>query len=185
MALHLAIDGYNLLGASTGRGLGVRDIEKERENLIERLNAYRRVKGCKVTVVFDARGSGRLTRTRGKRNGIEVIFSGADEDADLILKEMAREKGASLTIVTSDREVRGHAESQGTVVITSGAFSKLLDMALNMDIKGLEEDRPGSGFTDMDYKPAVTGRGRAARKKGPSKRAPKSKRKRQRRLKKL
>jgi hypothetical protein len=83
MALHLAIDGYNLLGASTGRGLGVRDIEKERENLIERLNAYRRVKGCKVTVVFDARGSGRLTRTRGKRNGIEVIFSGADEDADL------------------------------------------------------------------------------------------------------
>jgi hypothetical protein len=37
----------------------------------------------------------------------------------------------------------------------------------------------------MDYKPVVTGRGRAARKKGPSKRAPKSKRKRQRRLKKL
>jgi predicted RNA-binding protein with PIN domain len=166
----MAIDGYNLLGASTGRGLGVRDIDKEREDLIERLKTYRRVKGCKVTVVFDGRRSGRLARSIEKRGGIEVIFSGAGEEADRILKEMAGEKGPALTIVTSDRDVRDYAESQGTVVITSGRFSELLETALYMDMKGLEENEEEQ---------------REGRKKGPSKKAPKRVRRRRRRLKKL
>jgi predicted RNA-binding protein with PIN domain len=170
MAIHLAIDGYNLLGASTGRGLGVSDIDRERENLINRLKTYKRVKGCKVTVVFDARGSGRLARSKEKKDGIDVIFSGAGEEADRILKEMAREKGPALTVVTSDRDVRGYADSQGSVVITSGTFAGLLERTLYMDMKGLEE-------TEEEQ--------RKGGKRGPSKRASKRVQRRRRKLKKL
>ncbi|MBE9531262.1 MAG: NYN domain-containing protein, partial [Proteobacteria bacterium] len=41
MALRIAIDGYNLIGASSGTGLHVPNIEEAREELIEKLVAYK------------------------------------------------------------------------------------------------------------------------------------------------
>ena len=172
MSLRVVIDGYNLLGASTGRGLGISDVEGEREALVERLGAYRRIRGLKVTVVFDGTRGGRLRRSREVTSGVEVIFSRSGEQADDILKKMAREKGPGLTIVTSDREVVDSALRSGSVVLRSGEFLELLEECEYEEMKGGEIE----GEEEFDG---------AAKKKGPSRRPPKGERKKRGRLKKL
>ena len=53
MAMHLVIDGYNLIGAMTD--LAGMDLEEIREELITRLLAYKRLKKHRITVVFDGK----------------------------------------------------------------------------------------------------------------------------------
>ncbi|MEK7773980.1 MAG: NYN domain-containing protein [Deltaproteobacteria bacterium] len=168
MALHLVIDGYNLLGASPHDAF--RDIEAERERLIDALAAYRRLKGVKLTAVFDGTNSKRLTRSREMRSGVEVIFSRDGEEADRILKDLARNKKSSVTIVTSDRDVASCAESNGAVTVGSDEFRYLLDAALYEDVKGVKAQDEEETARD---------------KKGPSKREPKAVRRKMNRLKKL
>lgn len=168
MALHLVIDGYNLLHASSNGAFG--DIEAERERLIDGLAAYRRLKRVRLTAVFDGIASGRLSRSREMRSGIEVVFSRDGEEADRILKELAREKKGSATIVTSDRDVASCAEAAGAVVIGSEEFRRLLDIALYEDLKGVET---------QDEEETVR------EKKGPSRREPRAVRRKMNRLKKL
>ncbi|MBI5827005.1 MAG: NYN domain-containing protein [Deltaproteobacteria bacterium] len=168
MALHLVIDGYNLLHASSPGAFG--DIEAERERLIDGLAAYRRLKRVRLTAIFDGTASGRLSRSREMRSGIEVVFSRDGEEADRILKELAREKKGSVTIVTSDRDVASYAEANGAVTIGSEEFRNLLDLALYEDLKGVKTE-------DEDET--------AREKKGPSRREPKAIRRKMNRLKKL
>src|SRR3989344_3702693 len=73
MAMHLVIDGYNLIGAMTD--LAGMDLEGIREELITRLLAYKRLKKHRITVVFDGKRSGNLSRSSMNQKGIEVIFS--------------------------------------------------------------------------------------------------------------
>ncbi|MBI5588759.1 MAG: NYN domain-containing protein [Deltaproteobacteria bacterium] len=167
MSLRLAIDGYNLIGVSTD----FHDIEALREALIESLAVYRKLRRVKVTVVFDATFTSRLTGSREVRSGIEVVFTRGGERADSIIKEYARVKGAGLTIVTSDREVATYAADRGSVVIGSGEFRGLLESALYEDLKGAA----------LDDEDDAGGRG----KKGPSKKPTKAERKKINRLKKL
>ncbi len=170
MALHIVIDGYNLLGAA--RRIFLPDLEEQREALIKDLSRYRTLKGVMVTVVFDGKRSGRISRSREVRSGVEVLFSKEGEEADALLKDMAGKMGQNVTIVTSDREVRFFAESRGAVVIGSGEFFKRLETALYMEEKGLLDEE------EEEEK-------RSGRKKGPSQRLPKSKRRRELRKKKL
>lgn len=166
MPVQVLINGYNLIGA---RREGLGDIEAEREALIEELSAYRRVRKVKLTVVFDNRALPRLNRTKEFRNGVEVVFSGSNEDADTVIKGLAGHKGNGVTVVTSDREVASFARSKGAVVIDSGEFGFLLGSALYEDLKGgpIEEE-------DGDNP-----------KKGPSRRPSKKERQKINRLKKL
>lgn len=139
MAIHLAIDGYNLTGVMMP-GLAAMDLEGVREELIKRLQAYKRIKGHKITVVFDGKRSGSLSRARMNQGGIEVIFSRDGEEADLILKEMAKNFRESITIVTSDRAVASFAEAHGAVTIPSDEFDAILSMAFYSNIKGIEDE---------------------------------------------
>lgn len=133
MAVRLAIDGYNLIGSA-------RDVEEAREALIRDLSVYKRLRKVRITVVFDGTHSGRLQRGKENRKGIDVIFSKNGEEADHILKRMAKETGRSLTIVTSDHEITVSARASGAVVISSDEFRNLLEKALYEDMKGLAED---------------------------------------------
>ncbi|MFQ5586421.1 MAG: NYN domain-containing protein [Thermodesulfobacteriota bacterium] len=178
MSLRLAIDGYNLIGASYGMEMLHRDIEGVREMLIKRLTEYRRIKSkesaLRITVVFDGTGSGRLSRSRETVSGIEVVFSRSGEQADLILKEMAKNMREGLTLVTSDRDVADYAKWQESVVISSEEFNDLLEMAAYADMKGVEME-------DEEEMPSGVG----GAKKGPARRLSKEERKKRKRLKKL
>ncbi len=178
MSLRLAIDGYNLIGATYGMEMLNRDIEGVREMLIKRLAEYRRIRSkegtLRMTVIFDGTRSGRLSRSREMVAGIEVVFSRSGELADHILKEMAKNTREGLTLVTSDRDVADYAKRQESVVISSEEFNDILEMAVYADMKGADME-------DEDEIPSGVG----GAKKGPARRLSKEERKKNQRLKKL
>ncbi|MER3425410.1 MAG: NYN domain-containing protein, partial [Nitrospiraceae bacterium] len=79
MAMHVIIDGYNLLGAL--RQIGP-DSESAREGLVRDLMAYGQRKGHPVTIVFDGWKQGLGTERHEHRTGVEVIYSKRGERAD-------------------------------------------------------------------------------------------------------
>lgn len=154
----LLIDGYNLL--HSGRfltGPSSIELQRERDRLVDRLSAYRRVKSCRVTAVFDGWQGGWPTEKRERQKGIELIFSRIGEKADEVIKRLIKEKGSGAVVVTSDREIANHAEKFSAPVIPSERFLEKLESAAfrNMKEEGME--------TEEDEE-------RDPRKKGPSRR---------------
>lgn len=137
MAIHLVIDGYNLTGVMNYTAT---DLEGIREELIKRLQAYKRIKGHRITVIFDGKKSGSFYRARTNQGGIEIIFSKEGEEADQILREMAKKERHSMILVTSDKAVASYAEAQGAVTMPSDEFDSVLSTAMYHDIKGAEEE---------------------------------------------
>ena len=168
MAIHIVIDGYNLVGSEKGlRG----DLEGKRNQLIHQLRRYRESKGYPITVVFDGWRSGWRHEVEEKKGGVTVIFSQLGEKADSVIQRLAREMGSGCVVVTSDREVRSAAEASGAVAVYSGEFSaKLRDLDKENFFE--EEDE---GLRDL----------RVAGKRGNPRRLSKRERKRRERLKKL
>ena len=140
MEINVVIDGYTLTGVMTMPDHTAKDLEGTREELIKRLQAYKRIKGHRITVIFDGKKSGSFYRARMNQGGIEIIFSKEGEEADQILREMAKKERHSMILVTSDRAVASYAEAQGTVTMPSDEFDSVLSMAMYHDMKGAEED---------------------------------------------
>lgn len=171
----MIIDGYNFICAAkgiSGSHPGGMDLEEERELLLERLNIYKKIRGGKITVVFDGTRSGNLSRNTMKKGSVGLVFSRGGEEADTVIKEMAR-KGGGLTIVTSDRELGDQCSSFGAIIIRAGEFYDSLEAALYEDIKGVNED-------DEDGGPRGWGE-----KKGPARKLSKKERQKRTRLKKM
>jgi len=168
MAIHIVIDGYNLIGSEKGlRG----DLEGKRNQLIHQLRRYRESKGYPITVVFDGWRSGWRHEVEEKKGGVTVIFSQLGEKADSVIQRLAREMGSGCVVVTSDREVRSAAEASGAVAVYSGEFStKLRDLDKENFFE--EEDEGLRGL-------------RVAGKRGNPRKLSKRERKRRERLKKL
>jgi predicted RNA-binding protein with PIN domain len=166
MSLWILIDGYNLLRQSPFFGpIGQRDMEEARDVFIDSLRRYKKVKACRITVVFDGHRSGGISRGGKSIQGIEVLFSRPGEEADDVIKRMASKLKDGLVVVTSDREVANFSERAGAAVIESGEFEERMEMALYEDLKGEEVDRED----DIPSKYAT-------RKRGPSSRPPRKKR---------
>lgn len=162
--MHLVIDGYNLihncpeLAFASDKGQG-------REALIEALRLYRKKRSHKITVVFD--GGLEPGGSKTSASGIPVRFSGSERSADDVIAQMARHQGGGMTVISDDRELAGRCRRHGAVVLGSGEFGdRLLQVALGV-MPGAEEDDQGWDFT--------------TKKKGPSRRQPKAKRKKDRR----
>ena len=123
MALHLIVDGYNLL-AQTGRiGGGVTlHSETAREALLRDLAAYRQRKSHAISVVFDGWQQGWGMEQREHRLGLEIIFSRRGEKADQVIQRLAAEFGSSCAVVSSDREIVDFARAQGAFVMKAQEF---------------------------------------------------------------
>ena len=179
MALRLVIDGYNYICASmslSGSHPGRMDPVEERGALIEKLLIYKRLKRAKITVVFDGGRSSNIYRSRESHKGIDIVYSRSGEEADTIIKEKAKAQGKGLTIVTSDRELGSYCELHGAVIITSGEFYDLLEMALYSDMKGVEDDGGDDGQVPSEV---------GGRRKGPARKLSKKEREKRKKLKKL
>jgi predicted RNA-binding protein with PIN domain len=123
MALHLIIDGYNLL-AQTGRiGAGTSlHSEMAREALLRDLAAYRQRKSHVITVVFDGWQQGWGTEQREHRLGLQIIFSRRGEKADQVIQRLTTEFGSACAVVSSDREIIDFARAQGAFVMKAQEF---------------------------------------------------------------
>ena len=123
VAIHIVVDGYNVIGSDQGlRG----DLETKRHELLQDLQQYQSRKGHPVTVVFDGWRAGRLEQMEQQVGNVNVLFSRYGEKADLVIERIAREMGAGCVVVTSDRELRRSVETRGAVAVYVNEFVKKL-----------------------------------------------------------
>ena len=171
VALHIVIDGYNVIGSDQGlRG----DLEAKRYALLQELKQYQARKGYPVTVVFDGWRAGRIEQMEHQIGNVNVLFSRYGEKADLVIHRIAREMGAGCVVVTSDRELRRSIEACGAVAIYVNEFVRKL--------RQRDRDESGEGLDDMEIDSAPPQRGP---KKGNPRKISKIERLRRERLKKL
>ena len=132
MALHLIVDGYNLLvQASQAAGRMSLQSEMARESLLRDLAAYRQRKSHAITVVFDGWQQGWGTEQREHRLGLEIIFSRRGEKADQVIQRLAAEFGSACAVVSSDREIIDSARAQGAFVMKALEFAGKMREGLN------------------------------------------------------
>jgi uncharacterized protein len=145
MAIHIIIDGYNLIRQSDAlHMLDQQDIEAGRDALIDLLAAYKKIKPHKITVVFDAANAPLFSNRNDSVKGIKIKFSGPGETADTVIKKIASSKKEKALIVTSDKDIINFVSSQGASTICSTEFEEKIRMADYMMVKGLyDEDETG------------------------------------------
>lgn len=169
--MHLVIDAYNLIHRTME--LAMAEAQQEgggRRALCMALSLYRKKRRHKITAVFD--GGRDPDGGRATLHGIPAVFSGHRRSADQVIISMARHQGAGLTVITDDRELARACRAAGAEVIGSGEFGqRLMQVAYAGADAGTDDDDAGWDFT--------------TKKKGPSRRLPKSQRRRQRRLNRL
>src|SRR5512134_2310199 len=122
VAMHVIIDGYNLLALGGWSGAGAPS-EMAREALLRRLAAYRHRKGHALTVVFDGWQGGQPIESREHRAGVQVIYSKRGERADQVIERLAREYGSDCAIVSSDHEIVNYARAHGAFVMGAQEFA--------------------------------------------------------------
>lgn len=136
MATHLIVDGYNFIGHDGGlRG----DLRAQRERLIRRLADYRRRREHRLTVVFDGWRSGWPTEHRDRIDGIEVVYSREGVQADEVIARLAREEGAAVVAVSSDRAVQLTVRRAGGVALACGEFERKLMESERLESASLQE----------------------------------------------
>ena len=169
MALHLIIDGYNLLGDQSSAKSAM-----AREALLRDLAGYRQRKAHAITVVFDGWQQGQSIEQREHRAGVQVIYSRRGEKADQVIQRLAREYGSDCAIVSSDHEIMATARAHGAFVMLSPEFSlKLHAMSGSTGAQMHKELDTGD-----DLRPR-----RGPDKKGNPRKLPKAQRQRSRQLK--
>jgi len=133
----IVIDGYNLMGVQHG------DMEAERRRLVESLILYRKLRGHDITVVFDGWKGGAAQGSEAVSGGVRVIYSPLGEKADRVIKRMVSASAGPLVVVSSDREIQGHAWARGSVAVGAEEFLSKLSEALRGGQGGAPEEDDG------------------------------------------
>jgi predicted RNA-binding protein with PIN domain len=163
MALHIIVDGYNLIRQSKRLSrLDLEDLQRGRDALIESLSAYKRIKKHRITVVFDGINAPLFVDKINRIRGIDIRFSRPGETADSVIKRMAFRFKEKVLVVSSDRDVSDYALSQGAAAIESQEFEQKMELAVNMELMGSD------GLSDESEGWIPT-----TKKKGPRRRASK------------
>jgi uncharacterized protein len=117
----IIIDGYNLIG------IYHKDLEKQRNMLIESLIEYRKKRGHDITVVFDGWKTGCARENHSVIGGIKVIYSRLGEKADLVIRRIISSEKRGWVVVTSDRDIASCAWTSGSVPISSDDFMNAIE----------------------------------------------------------
>ena len=129
-AMLIIIDGYNLIRQSgTLRRYEVKSLEAGRNALFSRLGAYQKIKGHKITVVFDGWQGEERYEERDRYDGVDIIYSGFGEYADDVLKRLAAQTDEEIIVVSSDREIVSFAQRCGKIALSSADFESLMNKA--------------------------------------------------------
>lgn len=173
MAVHLLVDGYNLIRQSLSLSeIEAGDLEAGREALLAALAEYRRRRARHaVTVVFDGWRGGGLRESHAFYQGIKVIYSRRGERADEVIKRLLSREGRRAVLISSDRALQAAAERAGAVWLSAEEFERRC-LTADPDIR-----EPGEPADQGDPPPG--------RKKGPARRLKKKWRLKKQRLRKL
>lgn len=148
----IIIDGYNLIGTAH------RDLARQRDALVERLAAYRKLRGHELTVVFDGWKSGGGQESAANVGGVKVIYSRLGDTADTVIKRIISSGGREWIVVSSDRAISSHAWAVGSVPVPSDAFLQAVHHTLegppdeNPQGEGEESELPGGAGRTLSRK---------------------------------
>jgi predicted RNA-binding protein with PIN domain len=173
MAIHIIIDGYNLIRQSAALStLDQQDIMLGREALLKQLALYRKKRSHRITVVFDGGRSPLFSQSNDFHQGIAIRFSRRGESADDVIKSMARQEREKALVVSSDREIVNFAALCGAATISATQFTDKLEMTIRIDHPA------GPDENDSERAPRT-------KKKGPARRLSKKLRRDRMKIKKL
>ena len=119
------IDGYNVIFAwDELKKAADGEIDLARSQLISTLASFRAYKNCDLLLVFDAYNVKDGTERRYTHEGIDVVYTGADETADAYIERLIREIGKSyyVKVVTSDALLQLSALSGGVMRMSAREF---------------------------------------------------------------
>ncbi|MBQ8588363.1 MAG: TetM/TetW/TetO/TetS family tetracycline resistance ribosomal protection protein, partial [Clostridia bacterium] len=124
---YILVDGYNIIfGWEDLKKQAELDIDLARNTLINRLINYRAVKGCNLTVVFDAYkvkgGVGEVEYT----GGISVVYTKEAETADSYIEKASHTLASeySVRVATSDNLEQLIILGAGALRVSAPAFQK-------------------------------------------------------------
>ena len=120
--LAVIVDGYNvsMLAWPTANAA------EQRERLCDALAEFQLRFRCEVTVVFDGAEVPGVRPLR--RRNLRIVFSAAGQEADEVVvgEVMFRPEDVPVIVVSSDREVRAAAESEGATVLAADELLQLM-----------------------------------------------------------
>jgi predicted RNA-binding protein with PIN domain len=122
---YLLIDGYNLIGTAH------RNLEKARNDIIERLGNFSKQRRHTITVVFDGWKDGQNKETKIRFKDVTAIYSRLGEKADLVIMRILTEIVKPWIVVSSDREIADFAHKKKYVCLTSEEFQDTMDFLLD------------------------------------------------------
>lgn len=124
---HIAIDGYNYINrinaSSMQKGASM-DLLKG--NFLEKCARYKKTKGMRITVVFDAYDSPSPGRHSENHRGIDVVYSKRGETADDVIIGWVRKRPSGLIVVSSDRAIIDEAKANGVAFLTPVKLSEMM-----------------------------------------------------------
>ena len=126
--MHIIVDGYNLIRQSiTFRQFEKKSLEEGRNALLRSLAGYRKLRGHRITVVFDGWVAGSPKEERDLAGGVEIIYSRLGEKADEVIKRLLAKGDEEILVVSSDREIVVFATRRGKSAIASAEFEERLE----------------------------------------------------------
>ncbi len=115
--MHIIIDGYNILKQILPQQeIGL----QQRRAFTNMLGKYAAKKNHTITLVFD--GGPTTWSSQEKDHGITVIYSGAKQSADDVIKKLLPVKKYGVLLVSSDNELKGAAARSEIVSIDALEF---------------------------------------------------------------
>jgi len=116
----IIIDGYNVIGTCH------LDMDKARNDLIELMIRYKKIKRHDITVVFDGYKTGPGHEDRAVRGGVAVIYSGLGERADEVIKRIITKDRREWLVISSDKEIAHHAWSVNSIAVPANEFIQIV-----------------------------------------------------------
>ena len=120
--LAVIVDGYNVSMLAWPKA----KVAEQRERLCDALAEFQLRFRCEVTVVFDGAEVPGVRPLR--RRGLRIVFSSAGQEADEVVvgEVMFRPDDVPVIVVSSDREVRAGAESEGATVLAADELLQVM-----------------------------------------------------------
>lgn len=165
----IIIDGYNFIKNVTSLRGNWAYIQQSKERLSQVLSSFNRQRNHSITVVYDGWKNGGVEESYEKIGGIHIIHSRKGETADTVIIRLCEESFEDPLVVTADREIISAVIVNGGQIITPMEFQRKIFSSATS---------PGTVSDDeIDGDPTYS-RPIRKKKKGPSRRLPKTKRKR-------
>jgi len=125
---NILIDGYNLMG------IFHKNLEKARNDLIQKISGYANTKNHNIVLVFDGQEERPFEETKDRKGNTTVIYSSIGEKADHVIKNIIA-SSAHWIVVSSDREISTFAERHGSVALKTDEFENKLYLTFSANRK--------------------------------------------------